>query len=62
LEDIASSDIMTEDWGSKLVAFLIIFFIFWMLGWVVFGDYRIGFATGILVAGIFVGVVVSRNR
>jgi hypothetical protein len=53
---------MTENWGAKLIAFLIVFFIFWGLGWLVFGDYRIGFVVGLFASGIFVGVVVSRGK
>ena len=51
-----------EYWGGKLIAFLIVFAIFWILGTAIIGDYKIGFFIGILVAGVFVGVVVSRGK
>ena len=56
---------MAENWGGKLIAFLIIFFLFWILGGVVMGDAKIGFLLGIVVAGIFVGVSIpigNKNR
>jgi len=51
-----------EDWGGKLSTFLIVFFIFWFLGSLVFGDYKIGFLIGLVAAGIFVGVAIKSSH
>lgn len=53
---------MAEDWGGKLIAFLIIFAIFWILGSIVLGNATYGFFIGIFVAAAFVGVVVKPSH
>ena len=50
-----------EDWGGKLITFLIVFFLFWFIGSIVFGDHKIGFFIGLLAAGIFVGILIPKK-
>lgn len=50
---------MAENWGAKLVTFLIVFVLFWALGALVLKDGTTGFFVGIVVAAIFVGVSTS---
>lgn len=47
---------MAENWGGKLVAFFIVFSLFWIIGGILFKNAMIGFWIGLLAAGIFVGV------
>jgi len=50
---------MAENWGAKLITFLIVFALFWILGAIVLKDGKMGFFIGIVVAAIFVGVTTS---
>jgi len=49
---------MAENWLGKMITFVIIFFLFWLLGGLVLGDWTMGFFVGIVVAAIFAGVTV----
>ena len=47
---------MAENWWAKLITFIIVFGLFWLLGGLVLKDWTIGFFVGIVVGAIFVGV------